>query len=85
MVFDIKVVPMNFVWILQEIRGLLVALTTVATTCRLVGETIGPVLQVDEPSKNCMLVCVRVTFPLNALVRLDKRLRVSPIGVIQVN
>ncbi|KAL6176854.1 hypothetical protein ACLB2K_053486 [Fragaria x ananassa] len=84
MVSDIKVVSLNFVWILFEIRGLPVALTMVATACRLVGETIGPVLQVDEPSTNCLLVRVCVTFPLNTLVRLDKRLRVSPIGVIQV-
>ncbi|KAL6132645.1 hypothetical protein ACLB2K_064885 [Fragaria x ananassa] len=45
----IRQVPLNFIWIWVEILGLLAALTTVATT-RLVGETIGPVLQVDQHS-----------------------------------
>ena len=57
------------------------ALTTAATR-RLVGETIGPVLEVDNRGINHGVVQVRLTLPLYEPVRLDRRIRVSPIDVI---
>ncbi|KAL6225377.1 hypothetical protein ACLB2K_004227 [Fragaria x ananassa] len=48
---DIMVGPLDFVWIWVEIQNLPTTPTTIATT-RLVGETSGPVLQVDNRGIN---------------------------------
>ncbi|KAL6125329.1 hypothetical protein ACLB2K_073388 [Fragaria x ananassa] len=61
---DIMAVPLTFVCIWVEIKGLPPALTT-AATARLVGETIGPILQVDQYGLNRGNACVRITLPLN--------------------
>ncbi|KAL6225665.1 hypothetical protein ACLB2K_004514 [Fragaria x ananassa] len=75
------VVPLDFVWIWVDIQDLPVALMKPAMT-QLVGETIGPVLKVDERGINNGLVRVRLTLPLHDLVRLERRIRVSPEDVI---
>ncbi|KAL6141294.1 hypothetical protein ACLB2K_059584 [Fragaria x ananassa] len=80
---DIMVSLLDFVWIWVEIQNLSAAITTSVTT-KLVSETIGPVLQVDNLDINHGLVRVRLTLPLNDIVRLDRRIRVSPIDVITV-
>ncbi|KAL6225033.1 hypothetical protein ACLB2K_003885 [Fragaria x ananassa] len=78
----LMVVPLDFVWIWVDIQDLLAALTTSATA-RLVGETIGLVLQVDERGINNGLVRVRrLTLPLHDPVRLERRIRISPEDVI---
>ncbi|KAL6176684.1 hypothetical protein ACLB2K_053317 [Fragaria x ananassa] len=51
---------------------------------RLVGETIIPVLQVDERGINNGLVRVRLTLRLHDPVHLERRIRVSPEDVITV-
>ncbi|XP_004308583.1 PREDICTED: uncharacterized protein LOC101297012 [Fragaria vesca subsp. vesca] len=80
---DIRQVPLNFVRVWVEILGLRVALTTAATT-RLVGETIGSVLQVDQHGINREIVRVRLTLMLDEPVRLTRRIRVSPTDVLEV-
>ncbi|KAL6191188.1 hypothetical protein ACLB2K_037579 [Fragaria x ananassa] len=80
---EIMLVPLDFVWILVEISGPLIALTTTATT-RVVGQTIEYVLLVDQPSVNRGVVLVLVTVPLNKHVCLDRRIRVSPMDVLQI-
>ncbi|KAL6222338.1 hypothetical protein ACLB2K_005730 [Fragaria x ananassa] len=74
---DVMVVPLDFVWIWVDIHDLPATLTTPATT-QLVGETIGPVLKVDERGINNGLVRVRLTLPLHDPVHLGRRIRVSP-------
>ncbi|KAL6144890.1 hypothetical protein ACLB2K_055580 [Fragaria x ananassa] len=80
---DIRSVPLDSVWIWVGIQGLPAVLSTVATA-RLVVETIGVVLQVDHGGFQRGLARVRVTLPLNQPVRLDRRIRVSPMDVLQV-
>ena len=55
-----------------------------ACTAWLVGETIDPSLQVDNAGFQCGVARVRLTLPLNAPVRLERRIRVSLIDVILV-
>ncbi|KAL6205210.1 hypothetical protein ACLB2K_022472 [Fragaria x ananassa] len=66
-----------------EIQGLLAALSTTATA-RLVAETIGFVLQVDRGGFQHGIARGRLTLPLHQPVRLERRIRVSPVDVIQV-
>nr|XP_011470510.1 PREDICTED: uncharacterized protein At4g02000-like [Fragaria vesca subsp. vesca] len=80
---DIMAVPLDFVWLWVRIEGLPAALST-AATARLVAETIGAVLQVDNGGFQRGLARVRITLPLNQPVRLDRRIRVSPTDVLQV-
>ena len=80
---DIMAVPLDFVWIWVEIFHLPAALTTEATA-RLVGETIGPVLQVDTRSFTQGRVRVRLTLSLHDPVFLHRRLRISPEDIITV-
>nr|XP_011459640.1 PREDICTED: uncharacterized protein LOC105350015 [Fragaria vesca subsp. vesca] len=74
--FDIIVVPLDFVWIWMEIERLPAALTTTPTT-KLIGETIGEVLQVDHPDINKGVARVRLTLPLHNPMRLERRSRMS--------
>ncbi|KAL6130797.1 hypothetical protein ACLB2K_069176 [Fragaria x ananassa] len=80
---DIMAVPLDFVCLWVRIEGLPAALST-AATARLVAETIGAVLQVDNGGFQRGLARVRITLPLNQPVRLDRRIRVSPTDVLQV-
>lgn len=64
---DIMVVPLDFVWIWVEIEGLIGALTTMPTT-RLIEETIGEVLQVENVGFSKGVVRVRLTLPLNNVI-----------------
>ncbi|KAL6127653.1 hypothetical protein ACLB2K_071016 [Fragaria x ananassa] len=81
--YDIMAVPLDFFWIWVEICDLPATLTTEATL-RLVGETIRLVLNVDQAGLRRGSTRVRVTLPLNSLVRKDRRLRVSPEDMIRV-
>lgn len=74
---EIMAVPLDFFWIWVEVRDLPAALTTDASI-RLVGETISPVLTVDQEGKRGGTARARVTLPLNNLVCMDRRLWVSP-------
>ncbi len=67
----------------MEVCDLLAALITLATL-QLVGETIRPVLNVDQVGLRRGSTRVRVTLPLNSPVRMDRRLHVSPEDVIKV-
>ncbi|KAL6197003.1 hypothetical protein ACLB2K_032616 [Fragaria x ananassa] len=60
------------------------AALTMPATVQLVGETIGPMLKVDECKINNELVRVCLTLPLHDPVRLERRIRVSPEDVIMV-
>ncbi|KAL6228176.1 hypothetical protein ACLB2K_002130 [Fragaria x ananassa] len=81
---DIEQVPLNFLWTWVEILGLPTALTTVATT-RLVGETVGPVLIVDQNNINRGIVRVRLTLSLDEPMKIQWRIRVSPIDVLEID
>lgn len=70
-------VPLDFVWILVEIIGLPVALSTVATT-RMVTETIETVLQVDNGGFQ------RSRVSSHQPVRLDHRIKASSDDVLLV-
>lgn len=59
---DLMAVPLNFIWILVEIQDPLAALTT-TTTAQVVGETIGPVLRIDEHGISQGTMRVRVYLP----------------------
>ncbi|KAL6195197.1 hypothetical protein ACLB2K_030817 [Fragaria x ananassa] len=78
---DIIEVSLDFVWIWVEIMGFPATLSAVATT-RLVAETIGIVLQVNDGVFQRNVMRVRVTLPLHQLVCLDRRIRVSPDDVL---
>ncbi|KAL6190958.1 hypothetical protein ACLB2K_037352 [Fragaria x ananassa] len=80
---DIMGLQLDFFWIWVEICDLPATLTTEATL-RLVGETIRPVVNVDQAGLRRGSIRVRVTLPLNSQVRKDKRLHVSPKDVIRV-
>ncbi|KAL6127181.1 hypothetical protein ACLB2K_075223 [Fragaria x ananassa] len=80
---DIMVVLHDFFWIWVEICDLPTTFTT-EVTLRLVVETIRLVLNVDQAGLRRGSTRVRVTLPLNSLVRKDRRLRVSPEDVIRV-
>ncbi|KAL6185384.1 hypothetical protein ACLB2K_041518 [Fragaria x ananassa] len=80
---DIMVVPLDFFWIWVEVCDLPVALTTNATL-RLVGETIRPILNVDQAGLRRGSTRVCVTLPLNSPVRMDRRPCMSPNYVIKV-
>ncbi|KAL6129437.1 hypothetical protein ACLB2K_072787 [Fragaria x ananassa] len=77
-------VPLTFMWIWVEIKGLPPTLAT-AATARLVGETIGPILQIDQSGLNRSNARVHITLPLNDPVRLERRIRVSLVDVLQVS
>ncbi|KAL6217689.1 hypothetical protein ACLB2K_010906 [Fragaria x ananassa] len=81
---NIMAVPLDFVWIWMEIEGLPAILTT-APTAKLIGETVGELLHVDYPSINKGVARVRLTLPLNNLVRLERCIRVSLEDVLLVN
>ncbi|KAL6125170.1 hypothetical protein ACLB2K_073229 [Fragaria x ananassa] len=74
-------VPLDFIWMWVEICDL--QLTTNATM-RLIGKTIGSLLQVDHMSPRNGVARVRMTLPLNDLVRLDRMLRVLSEDVIHI-
>ncbi|KAL6219559.1 hypothetical protein ACLB2K_007318 [Fragaria x ananassa] len=80
---DIMVVPLDFFWIWVEVCDLPVTLTT-ETTLWLVGDTIRPILNVDQVRLRRGSTRVRVTLPLNSPMRMDRRLRVSLEDVIWV-
>ncbi|KAL6199174.1 hypothetical protein ACLB2K_028960 [Fragaria x ananassa] len=77
------IVPLDFIWIKVEIQGLL-AVLAVATTTRLVAETIDIVLQVDNGGFQHGLACVCLTLPLHQLVRLERQIRVFPVDFLMV-
>lgn len=53
-------------------------------TVRLVGETIGPAVQMDPEVLGRGTTRVRLVHPLNAPVKANQRLRVSPSDIITV-
>lgn len=71
---NIVVIPLYFIQIWVQIIGLLPALLT-ATTRRVVGKTLGPVLQVDQAGFRWVIFRVRVSLPLSNLMRLQQQLQ----------
>ncbi|XP_062020904.1 uncharacterized protein LOC133737342 [Rosa rugosa] len=78
---DISAVKLDFVWIWVEVQGLPPGILT-EPTIRLVGETIGEVLQVDQTALRQGSAHVRLVLPINDSVRLNRRVRVSPIDIL---
>ncbi|KAL6202271.1 hypothetical protein ACLB2K_025979 [Fragaria x ananassa] len=75
--------PLDFVWIWVSIQNLPPRLMT-GPTMRLVGETIGPIMQVDLAALRCGEARVLLSLPLHNPVRLKQRLWVSLLDVITV-
>ncbi|KAL6178653.1 hypothetical protein ACLB2K_050171 [Fragaria x ananassa] len=80
---DIMAVPLHFFWIWVEVCDLPAKLTIDATV-RLVGKTIGLVLNINQSGLMIGSTRVSVTLTLNNLVRIDRCLHVSPKYVIKV-
>lgn len=73
---SINEVPLNFVWIWVQIHGIPPAFLTMATIA-LIGETLGPVLTVDQRGVREGLARVRVALPLHKPIRLEKKVLFS--------
>ncbi|XP_062007499.1 uncharacterized protein LOC133724697 [Rosa rugosa] len=78
---EIPAVKLDFVWIWVALQGIPLGILT-EPTVRLVGGTIGEVLEVDRVALSRGEARVRLTLPINDPVRLDRRVRVSLVDVL---
>ncbi|KAM5587203.1 hypothetical protein ABKV19_005910 [Rosa sericea] len=78
---EIPAVKLDFVWIWVVLQGIPPGILT-EPTVRLVGGTIGDVLEVDRVALRHGEARVRLTLPIDDPVRLDRRVRVSPVDVL---
>ena len=78
---DPALVPLDFINIWVEVSGLPPELTT-RPSIVVVRETIGPVLEVEGNLILQGIAKVRVALPLHGVVRLARRVRVSPSAVL---
>lgn len=77
-VSSIDEVPLAFVWIWVQIHGIPPTFLMMATIT-LIGETLGPVLMVDQCGVREELAKVRVALPLHKHVFLEKKVTFSPM------
>ncbi|XP_062014630.1 uncharacterized protein LOC133731221 [Rosa rugosa] len=81
---DIVAIPLDFMWIWEEILGLPPGLM-ITPIARLIDKTIGLVLQVDNPGILRGIAWVWVTIPLNDPVYLKWPIRFSPIDMFTLS
>ncbi|KAM5562530.1 hypothetical protein ABKV19_017646 [Rosa sericea] len=78
---EIAAVKLDFVWIWVVLEGIPPGILTYPTV-KLVGGTIGEVLEVDRLALRRGEARVRLILSINDPVRLDRRVRVSPTDVL---
>ncbi|KAM5587295.1 hypothetical protein ABKV19_005960 [Rosa sericea] len=78
---EISSVKLDFVWIWVTMEGIPLGILT-EPTVRLVGGTIGEVMEVDRTVLRRGDARVRLVLSINDPVRLNRRVRVSPVDVL---